>query len=86
MPTPPTNYPIEAVVIESTYGGRVRDDFEKTLDEYEQGLKEDVRKYDTIVQACFSLDRLQKILFYTIDAQEKGIIPRNIPIFVDSKM
>lgn len=39
-----------------------------------------------MIQACFSLDRLQKILFYTIDAKKKGIIPKNIPIIVDSKM
>ena len=45
-----------------------------------------IKKYYTIVQACFSLDRLQKILFYTIDMQKRGLIPNNIPILVDSKM
>lgn len=49
-------------------------------------LKKDIKKYNRIIQACFSLDRLQKILYYTIDMKKRGIIPNNIPIFVDSKM
>lgn len=72
--------------MESTYGGRIHDNFEKNLEKYEEDLKKDIKKYDRIIQACFSLDRLQKILFYTIDAKKKGLIPNNIPIFIDSKM
>lgn len=86
LPTPPTDFPIETLIIESTYGGKVRDNFEKDLAEFEEEFKKDIKKYNRIVQACFSLDRLQKILYYTIDMKKRGIIPNNIPIFVDSKM
>ena len=86
LPTAPKNFPIETLLIESTYGGRVREDFDASLKKFEQDLARDIKKYNTIVQACFSLDRLQKILFYTIDMQKKGLIPNNIPILVDSKM
>jgi metallo-beta-lactamase family protein len=86
LPTAPKNFPIETLLIESTYGGRVREDFDASLKKFEQDLARDIKKYNTIVQACFSLDRLQKILFYTIDMQKRGLIPNNIPILVDSKM
>ena len=86
LPTAPKNFPIETLLIESTYGGRVRENFSDNLAKFESDLAHDIKKYDTIVQACFSLDRLQKILFYTIAMQKKGLIPNNIPILVDSKM
>ena len=86
LPTPPKNYPIETVIMESTYGGRVRESFEENFEKYEQDLMRDIRKYNRVVQACFSLDRLQKILYYVIDMKKRGLIPNNIPIFVDSKM
>lgn len=64
----------------------MRDSFEKNLESYYADLKKDLQNNNRVIQACFSLDRLQKILYYTIDAKKKGIIPKNIPIIVDSKM
>lgn len=86
LPTAPKDFPIETVLIESTYGGRVREDFDVYLSQYEADIGKDIKKYNTLVQACFSLDRLQKMLYYTILMKKKGVIPNYIPIFVDSKM
>lgn len=86
LPTPPADFPIETLIIESTYGGKVRENFENSLQKFEDDFKKDIKKYHRVIQACFSLDRLQKMLYYTIDMKKRGIIPKNIPIFVDSKM
>lgn len=67
----PENYLIETLITESTYGGKVHENFEQTLEKYQKELSEDIKKYQRVIQACFSLDRLQKILYYTIDAKKK---------------
>lgn len=86
LPTPPSQFPIETILIESTYWWKVREDFSENLKKYEAELTQDIKKYKRIIQACFSLDRLQKILYYTIDMKKRGLIPNHIPILVDSKM
>ncbi len=87
---PPNNLPVDAVVIESTYWGKVRDKFEEWRSEYEDSLinafkdNETRKSYDRVIHACFSLDRLQNILFRVISLKKSGAI--NVPIYVDSPM
>lgn len=86
VPTPPNNLKMEFIMTESTYGGRVRAPFAEDMKLYEDTIERDVMKYDQIIHSCFSLDRLQNILFRVIDMKKRGIIPGDIPIYVDSKM
>ena len=77
---------MEFIMTESTYGGRIRAPFAEDMKLYEDTIKKDIAKYDQIIHSCFSLDRLQNILFRVIDMKKRGIIDANIPIYVDSKM
>ena len=86
IPTPPNNLKMEFIMTESTYGGRIRAPFAEDMKLYEDTIKKDIAKYDQIIHSCFSLDRLQNILFRVIDMKKRGIIDANIPIYVDSKM
>lgn len=90
IPSPPNNLPIDAVVIESTYGGIVRDRFEEGRTEWEDSLinafkdNKHRKAYNRVIHACFSLDRLQNILFRVISLKKTGAISG--PIYVDSPM
>lgn len=90
IPTPPNNDPIDAVVIESTYGWRVRDKFEEGRTEWEDSLvnafesTKERKPYNQVIHACFSLDRLQNMLFRVVSLKKAGKL--NVPIYVDSPM
>ena len=90
VPTPPNNDPIDAVVIESTYGGKVRDKFEEGRGEYEDSLvnafkdTSERKAYNRVIHACFSLDRLQNMLFRVVSLKKEWKI--DAPIYVDSPM
>lgn len=86
LPIPPTDIPIETVITESTYGWFTRAPFAEDLGQYEKQLWEDIQKYNRIIHACFSLDRLQMMLYRVIDAKKRGIIPEDTLVFVDSVM
>ena len=86
LPIPPHNLPIDATVIESTYGGKVRPDFQETLIKYEKTIVHQLTQYDRIIHATFSLDRMQNILFRLIDMKKRGLIEESVQIYVDSTM
>lgn len=62
VPTPPHNLPIDTVMIESTYGAKVREDFAIGLADFEMTLKRDLLKYRRVTISTFAMDRTQNIL------------------------
>lgn len=60
--TPPHNLPIDTVMIESTYGSKVREDFAIGLADFEANLKRDLAKYRRVTISTFAMDRTQNIL------------------------
>ncbi len=84
VPVPPADVPIDVAVIESTYRDRVRKDFEKGRDEFETGLVERTKTHRRVFESCFSLDRLQNILYRTVKLKAEGKIDKNVKIYVDS--
>ncbi|MBC7503742.1 MBL fold metallo-hydrolase [Candidatus Gracilibacteria bacterium] len=83
LPIPPHNLPIDTVVIESTYGGKVRPDFALGLKDFQENLKHDLNKYKQIVLSTFAMDRTQIVLNMLIQMKIRGELV-DIDILLDS--
>ncbi len=76
--TPPHNLPIDTVMIESTYGAKVREDFAIGLSDFEANLKRDLGKYRRVTISTFAMDRTQNILARLIKMKLAGEIDADI--------
>ncbi len=80
---PPHNYPIDTAMIESTYGNRVREDFEKWLAEFQSQLIADLEKYSQVCITTFAMDRTQNILYRLVKMKRDWLL-RGVDIILDS--
>jgi len=79
------NVPFDAVVIESTYGGRSHKDRNSTVREFETLVKQTIAEKGVMLIPAFAIGRTQDVLYYlNTFVEEKRISP--IPVFVDSPM
>lgn len=76
--TPPHNLRIDTVMIESTYGNKVRGNFEEGLQDFKHNLTEDLKKYRRITIATFAMDRTQNILSRLVKMKIAGEIDAEI--------
>lgn len=82
----PTDCPAaDVVVIESTYGDRDHRDFDATIDEFAEVLKEAQRRQGKILIPSFALERAQDVLFHIARLEEAGRI-EPMPVYVDSPL
>lgn len=89
-PTPiikPTEYISEAdyCLVESTYGDRIHEDFEKRKDMLEDAIEDTVKSGGVLMIPAFAMERTQELLFELNELAERGRIPR-VPIFIDSPL
>ncbi len=82
LPVPPHNLPIDTVLIESTYGGKVRSDFAIWLRDFQENLVHDLKKYKQIVLSTFAMDRTQIMLNILIQMKQRWDI--DVDILLDS--
>jgi metallo-beta-lactamase family protein len=82
VPLPPSDVPLDVVVIESTYGKTVRAPFEKGRAEFEETFEKHCKYHDNVVLSCFSLDRFQNVLFRAVTMKLEG--KTDLPIYADS--
>jgi metallo-beta-lactamase family protein len=82
VPVPPSDVPLDVVVIESTYGKTVRESFEKGRAEFEETFEKHCKNHDNVVLSCFSLDRFQNVLFRAVTMRLEG--KTDLPIYADS--
>ncbi len=75
---PPHNLPISTVMIESTYGAKVREDFDIGYNDFKENLLRDLRKYRRITISTFAMDRTQNILARLIQMKLDGKISADI--------
>lgn len=83
LPVPPHNHPIDTVVVESTYGNRVRDDFEKGLADFQSQLTEDLEKYQQVIITTFAMDRTQNLLYRLVKMKREWLL-EDTDIILDS--
>lgn len=85
LPDPTPCPEADVVLIESTYGNRDHRDFDATIDEFAEVLKEAVRRRGKILIPSFALERAQDVLFHIARLEDEGRIPV-IPVYVDSPL
>lgn len=76
---------VSFMVIESTYGDRLHEDYSQADLKLERTIEEIVKKKGTLMIPAFSLERTQRILYQINDLVENGKIPK-IKIFLDSPL
>lgn len=77
--------PADAVILESTYGGRVNEtptDAEATLADV---VRRTIERGGKVIIPAFSVGRTQTIVYFLHDLMTRGRIPR-MPVFIDSPL
>jgi len=82
----PTPFPeVDAVICESTYGGRVNESVNDAQAELVRVVNETYERGGKVIIPAFSVGRTQTILYYLQEEIVAGRIPRQ-PVFVDSPL
>jgi metallo-beta-lactamase family protein len=85
LPDPTPCPPADVVFIESTYGDRDHRDFDATIAELAEVLREAHRRKGKILIPSFALERTQDVLFHIARLEEAGAIAP-MPLYVDSPL
>jgi metallo-beta-lactamase family protein len=83
-PVPPMG--AEVVVMECTYGDRLHRSPEASVAELYEAINDTFRRGGNVVIPTFALERTQELLFILHEGTEKGLLPRHLPVFLDSPM
>ena len=74
---------VSAMLVESTYGNRLS---KETNYNFEKYLLMSLEKFCNIIFFTFSLGRTQDIMLLLRKAQDKGIIPKDVELFLDGSL
>jgi metallo-beta-lactamase family protein len=85
LPDPTPCPAADLVLIESTYGDRDHRDFDATIAEFAEVLREAHRRKGKILIPSFALERTQDVLFHLARLEEAGEI-EPMPVYVDSPL
>lgn len=72
--------------IESTYGDRNHKNEEATFDELAEAIAYSYNNHDKVIIPAFAVGRTQEILYCLYLLRQKGKLPDDMPIFVDSPL
>ncbi len=81
--TPPR---ADVVVMETTYGDRRHKPLPPSVAELYQAVLDTLERGGNVVIPTFALERAQEILYFLREGIEKKILPRYLPVFLDSPM
>ncbi len=84
LPEPDQVYNVDYLIVESTYGNRLHDDFDP-LAELTRIINESVKRRGVLIIPSFSVGRTQTLLYTIRELEEQKKIPI-LPIFIDSPM
>ena len=83
---PDTNVPApDYIVMESTYGNRLHEDLDYSLDEVARAITETIERGGKVLIPSFAIERAQEIIYHLKVLMMKNKIPK-IPVFLDSPM
>lgn len=83
-PAPPPH--ADAVIMETTYGNREHKRLGPSLDELYRAINTTVARRGNVLIPSFALERAQELLYYLREGIEKGLLDRNLPVYLDSPM
>ena len=83
-PAPPP--PAETVVMETTYGDRDHKPLAPSVQEMYDIINETMARGGNVIIPTFALERAQELLYHLREGVDEGIIPRTLPVFLDSPM
>ncbi|HUU00577.1 MAG TPA: MBL fold metallo-hydrolase [Myxococcota bacterium] len=84
-PTTDWDEPVDAVVIESTYGNRLHKGRAETLREFKDIVERAVAHKGMVLIPAFAIGRTQELLYHFNHMVDSGEIPR-LPVLLDSPM
>ncbi|GHG06949.1 MBL fold metallo-hydrolase RNA specificity domain-containing protein [Streptomyces filamentosus] len=75
----------DVLLVESTYGDR-RHDQESARSEFASVIERTLARGGTVVIPAFAVDRTEVVLHELTRLRETGVLPRSVPVYVDSPM
>lgn len=81
----PLNVQADYCLIESTYGNRKHEDFERREEILEDIIEETIKTGGVLMIPAFAMERIQALLYELNELVENGRVPR-VPVFVDSPL
>lgn len=66
------NFPLDAVFMETTYGDKIRKEFQEGYGEFEESIIKASEKRDRLIIPCFALDRAQQVLLLLVKMRQEG--------------
>lgn len=83
---PAQNVPApDYIFMEATYGNRLHEDVEYSLEELAGIISETIERNGKVIIPSFAVERAQEIIYYLKVLMQKGKIPK-VPVYVDSPM
>jgi metallo-beta-lactamase family protein len=76
----------DVVVMETTYGDRDHRPMSDSVAELVGAVADRIERGGNVVIPTFALERAQEILYHLAEAMRDGVLPRTLPIFLDSPM
>ncbi|MDR1872283.1 MAG: MBL fold metallo-hydrolase [Deltaproteobacteria bacterium] len=86
LPDPATPPPVDLIFMETTYGDRRHKDLVASEKELLEVITEAYQEGGKILIPAFAVERTQEILFLLGTMWHEGLIPRDLPIFLDSPL
>lgn len=76
----------EYLFLESTYGDRDHKNESTSLDELAEAINYSYSHGEKVIIPAFAVERTQEILYSLLQLHQRGALPQNLPIYVDSPL
>lgn len=76
----------ETLVMETTYGDRRHKALEPSIQELYDAINAALTRGGNAIIPTFALERAQEVLYYLREGTEQGLLPKRLPVFLDSPM
>lgn len=78
--------PVDALLIESTYGDRISEPIEDVNDQLAVAVKRAIERRGLVIMPVFAVERAQEMIYRFGTLQKEGRTPKDLPIWLDSPM
>ncbi len=77
---------VDYIFMESTYGDRDHKNEDRTADELAEAIAYSYSKREKVLIPAFAVERTQEVLISLAGLSEKGLLPSDMPVYVDSPL